>query len=416
VIRIYLFLFGLIFSNVLVAQKKVNPKTSAPKRITASIQMGADQISSYLPLLKNKRVGLIVNHTSRIGRTHLVDSLLSRKVNIKTIFAPEHGFRGQASAGAHIKSGVDPRTKLPIISLYGSKKKPTKNDLINLDVLVFDIQDVGTRFYTFLSTMVYMMEACANEDKLLIILDRPNPNGFYVDGPVLKKELSSFVGVNEVPAVHGMTLGEYAQMVNGEGWLPEQKKCSLQIISLKGYTHKTRYTPPIPPSPNLNSLRAILLYPSLVYFEGTDISVGRGTKFPFQVMGHPNWKKKGFSFTPKSMQGATSPPHMNKKCFGEDLTKTSIEEFYSKPGIRWKYLKEAYTQFSVLEKTKGNIKQDSTSFFLAGNFFDLLTGDSYVRNWVKWKSEVINIKNHYSKDIERFKKTRKKYLLYPDFE
>lgn len=285
------------------------------------ILTGADQTELWLPLIKGKYISCVVNQTSVIGKTHLVDSILSTGVNVVNIFAPEHGFRGTEDAGATILNSKDTKTGLQVISLYGSNKKPQWNDIADAEIIIFDIQDVGARFYTYISTLHYVMEACAENKKQLIILDRPNPNGFYVDGPVLEKEFSSFVGMHPVPIVHGMTIGEYAQMINGEKWLANGVQCDLIVIPCKNYDHKKYYEVKIPPSPNLKSMKAIYLYPSLCLFEGTNVSVGRGTDNPFELFGSPyleNYFKNNITFTPITKPGSKTPPFMNQQCYGFD--------------------------------------------------------------------------------------------------
>ncbi len=294
-----------------------------------------EQTEKYLPLLKGKNIALVVNQTSVIQNTHLVDSLLSHKLRIKTIFAPEHGFRGEADAGAHVANGIDKKTNLPIISLYGNNKKPTSAQLKGIDLIIFDIQDVGARFYTYISTMHYVMEACAENGIPLLILDRPNPNGMYVDGPVLDMKFQSFVGMHPIPVLHGLTVAELAKMINGEKWLKDSAQCELVNITCENYTHQTTYSLPIKPSPNLPNDQAIALYPSLCFFEGTIVSVGRGTEMPFQLYGHPSWKT-AYSFTPISTAGASSPPYQNQRCYGYNLENTSTD------GFTLSYLIQAY--------------------------------------------------------------------------
>ncbi|TXK36768.1 DUF1343 domain-containing protein [Pontibacter qinzhouensis] len=366
------------------------------------LQTGAEQTDHYLEQLEGKRVGLVVNQTSVIGKTHLVDSLLSHGILITTIFAPEHGFRGEADAGAHIKDAKDTKTGLPIISLYGNNKKPLPNQLQNVDVVVFDIQDVGVRFYTYISTMHYVMEACAENNKQLLILDRPNPNGHYIDGPVLelKKETASFVGMHPIPLVHGLTVGELANMINGEKWLAGQQKCQLTVIPLANYNHKMPYQLPVRPSPNLPNAQAIWLYPSLGLFEGTNVSVGRGTATPFQVIGSPFYKKKTFSFTPKSMPGAQDPPHKGQICYGLDLTSTKQGQ-----GFTLAYLLEMYQNSSNQDK-----------FFLSTNFINKLAGTTTLQEQVKAGKTEAEIRASWQPALSQYKEMRKRYLLYPDFE
>jgi uncharacterized protein YbbC (DUF1343 family) len=359
---------------------------------------GAYQLESYLPKLKDKRVALVVNHTSLINQTHLADTLLSLKVNVKKIFAPEHGFRGIASAGEKINSGIDEKTGLPLISLYGSTKKPSPEMLQDIDIVIFDIQDVGVRFYTYISTMHYVMEACAENNKELLVLDRPNPNGYYIAGPVLKPEFKSFVGMHPIPIVHGLTVGELALMINGEYWLTNKLQCKLEVVKVKNYTHKDRYSLPIKPSPNLPNDLSIQLYPYLGLFEGTNISVGRGTEMPFQIIGSPNPKNGSFIFTPKSMEGAKNPPHQDQKCYGIDFRANKPKE-----GFHLQYLIMMY-----------NASEDKEKFF--NNFLEKLTGTETLRNQIKEGLSEEKIKASWEADLIKYKTIRKKYLLYNDFE
>lgn len=367
-----------------------------------SIVTGAEQISSYLPLLSQKRVGLIVNHTSRIGNSHLVDTLRSLGVDIQLIFAPEHGFRGDADAGEYISSYIDKKTGIPVVSLYGSYKKPSASDLNKIDILIFDIQDVGVRFYTYLSTLVYAMESCAENKKLLLLLDRPNPNNDYVDGPVLDLQYKSFVGMLPIPIVYGLTLGEISKMINEEHWLTDSLKCTIKVIPLLHYTHTTFYSVPIKPSPNLPNDLSIRLYPSLCLFEGTNISVGRGTTSPFQLYGSP-LSKGSFSFTPKSIPGMSkSPLHENKTCYGVliDTTKSLSERTFS-----LSYIVDAYNNYTAPE-----------SFFIHNNFFEKLSGNNKLRQQIIQGKTEQEIRLSWEKDLNLYKLKRKKYLLYKDFE
>ncbi len=370
------------------------------------LQTGAEQTDLYLPLLKNKRVALVANPTSVIGSTHLVDSLLKLHINIIKVFAPEHGFRGKADAGEKVKDAKDTQTGIPILSLYGRKnRKPSAEKLKDVDIVIFDIQDVGARFYTYISTMHYVMEACAENNIPLLILDRPNPNGFYVDGPVLKPENKSFVGMHPVPIVHGMTIGEYAQMINGEKWLKNSVQTQLTIIKCKEYTHNTKYKLPIPPSPNLPNMSSIYLYPSLCLFEGTNVSVGRGTPFPFQVFGSPYIPPTDFSFTPQPTFGAKHPKHEGKKCYGYDLREFGNNEMPK--------LGKFYIQWLI---AMYNQTPNKDEFFLKNGFFNLLSGDKNIQKMIREGKTVEEIENYWQKDLSDFKNTRKKYLLYPDFE
>ena len=353
-------------------------------------------------MLKNKRVALVINHSSLVKKKHLVDTLLKRGVKVQKIFAPEHGFRGKADAGAHVKNSRDTKTGLPIISLYGTHKKPTKRDLEGIDLILFDIQDVGVRFYTYLSTLHYIMEAGAEQHIPVIILDRPNPNGNYIDGPVLQKKYRSFVGLHPVPVVYGMTIGEYAKMINGEKWLKSGVKVKLKVIPLTNYTHRSFYSLPVKPSPNLPNDRAIALYPSLAFFEGTVISAGRGTKKPFQLYGAPKYKVKKFSFIPKSRPGANYPKFKGRKCYGVDLSKVNIQKIRAKQKLNLSYLQDAYGNYP-----------DKKKFFLKNRFMDKLAGSDQLRLQIASGASEKTIRKSWEKDLEEFRHIRKKYLLYP---
>ena len=369
--------------------------------IQNTVIVGADRIALYYPMLEGKKVALVVNQTSMVGHIHLVDTLIQMGVKVIQIFAPEHGFRGTADAGASIKDGIDKKTGISIISLYGENKKPKREQLEGIDIVVFDIQDVGTRFYTYISTMSLVMEACAEMAVPLVVLDRPNPNGHYIDGPVLEEGFESFVGMHKVPVVYGMTIGEYAKMVNGEGWLKDRLSCSLTVIPCKNYDHNTYYNLPIPPSPNLPNIKSILLYPSLCFFEGTSISVGRGTKKQFQVIGHPSFQDEGFSFTPVSSPGAKYPKHENQTCYGKDLSILTKGSLFDKKQLDLSYLLEAYENF------------EGDSFFNGNNFFDKLAGTDRLKEQVKRGRTEEEIRTSWKNDIERFKIVRSKYLIYP---
>jgi uncharacterized protein YbbC (DUF1343 family) len=359
-------------------------------------QAGASQTTQYIPFLKGKRVGLLVNHTSQVSNIHLVDLLLKEKINVTTIFTPEHGFRGTADAGEAVKSGVDPASSIPLVSLYGNNKAPSKEQMQNLDVVIFDIQDVGARFYTYISSMHYMMQACADRGIPLVILDRPNPNGYYIDGPVLDMKQSSFVGMHPIPVVHGLTVAELAQMINGEGWLKEGKKCELKIVKANNYTHRTSYSLPVKPSPNLPNDTAIHLYPSLCLFEGTVVSVGRGTPFPFQVAGAPYKTFGNFEFKPVSMPGsAKNPMYENKLCYGVDLRSEDST------GFTISYLIDFYKKFSEKDK-----------FF--NNFFNKLAGNTTLQAQIKQGLSEEEIRKSWEPELSTYKEMRKKYLLYKD--
>ncbi len=365
----------------------------------ANVIVGAEQTAKYFPLLKGKRVALVVNQSSLINGEHLVDRLLNEKINIVKIFAPEHGFRGTADAGQHIKNNFDTQTGLPIISLYGKHKKPTKEDLKDVDVLLFDIQDVGVRFYTYLSTLHYIMESGVESHVSVIVLDRPNPNGDRIDGEVLNLKYKSFVGMHPVPILYGMTIGEYAKMINAEGWLKGHKKVDLTVIPLVNYTHNTPYSLPVKPSPNLPNDLSIYLYPSLAFFEGTVFSVGRGTTKQFQLYGNPYYKKHNFYFVPISREGAKYPKHKGKKCYGVDLSSESI---INGAGINLAYLLDAYKNYPYKNR-----------FFLKNHFIDKLSGSSKLREQVLAGKSAKSIKSSWQKGIKKFKAIREKYLIYP---
>ena len=391
--NITLIKYIFILLNLWVATACASAKADAPK----TLKTGAEQTNLYVSDLKGKTIALVVNHTSMIGKMHLADSLLSLGIKIKTIFAPEHGFRGTADAGEHVENGIDKKTGLPIVSLYGNNKKPSAAQLEGIDVVIFDIQDVGARFYTYTSTMHYVMEACAEQSKKLLILDRPNPNGHYVDGQVLDKKFASFVGLNPVPVVHGCTVGELAQMINGEGWLVGNKKCNLQIVKCLGYKHSTPYNPPIATSPNLPNLQSMLLYPSICFFEGTDVSVGRGTDKQFQVIGSPNLKNGSFTFTPEDKPGAKNPPQKGKLCYGEDLSKIDARN-------------QAFTLKYVIDYYKKS--DNKAKFFSSPSFFDKLAGSDTTRKQIIAGMTETQIRASWKADLDNYKTIRKKYLLY----
>ncbi|HEX8425488.1 DUF1343 domain-containing protein [Hymenobacter sp.] len=372
------------------------------------IQTGAEQTTRYLPYLKGKRVGVLGNQTSVIGKRHLVDSLKARQINIVKVFGPEHGFRGNASNGAHVQDEVDQATGIPIVSLYGAKRKPTKADMEALDVMVFDLQDVGCRFYTNINTLSDVMEACAENGKELLILDRPNPNGF-VDGPVLDMKLKSGIGKFPVPITHGMTIAEFAQMINGEGWLPNQLKCKLKIIPVQNYSHALDYTLPVNPSPNLNTQQSILLYPSLCLFEGTIISQGRGTYMPFTVLGSPELKGKySFSFTPVSIPGKSETPlHQDQVCYGLDLRKYDLSAYRKAGKINLNWLIEMYKAYPVKEKffDRSQSKQ-------MGNI-DFLAGTTLLKEQIVAGKSEQEIRKTWEPQLSTYKVMRKKYTLYP---
>jgi uncharacterized protein YbbC (DUF1343 family) len=360
-----------------------------------SFKTGADNSENYLPLLKDKKVGVVSNQTGILSnKIHLVDFLVSNAIQVQKIFAPEHGFRGTADAGELIIDGKDTKTGLPIISLYGANKKPTPEQLEGIDILIFDIQDVGARFYTYISSLHYIMEACAENNIPLVVLDRPNPNGFIIDGPILEKEFSSFVGMHPVPVLYGMTIGEYAQMINGEKWLKEEIQCNLQVIPCVDYDRNASYHLPERPSPNLPNDQAINLYASLCFFEGTNVSVGRGTDKQFQIYGSPNLPQSGFSFIPEPNFGAKEPIYKGVSCFGEDLS--TIEPVSQ---IELKWLIRAY-----------NTTEDKTAFF--NPFFTKLAGTQTLRLQIEEGISERKIKKSWKPGLDQFKEIRKKYLLY----
>lgn len=370
----------------------------------SAIETGAQQTKLFVPLLKEKQVGVVANQTSVIGKTHLIDSLLALKINVKKVFAPEHGFRGEGEAGETIKGGIDTKTGLQIVSLYGNHKKPNKEDVEGIDLMVFDIQDVGVRFYTYISTLQYVMEACAENNIELLVLDRPNPNGFFIDGPVLEKKYESFVGMQSIPVVHGLTIGEYAQMLNGEKLLANNLQCKLKVIACANYNHKMHYDLPVSPSPNLPNMASIYLYPTLCFFEGTPVSVGRGTENPFQVIGYPSFTEGNFQFTPKSMLGkAAKPMYENQSCSGIDL-----REFGSV------YIKNAKSLYLFWIISMYQSYPEKEKFFTP--FFDKLAGtDLFANQIIEGKSEE-EIRKSWQADINKYKLVRKRYLLYDDFE
>ena len=370
------------------------------------IRTGAERTELYLPMLQGKRLGVVANQTSVIGRIHLVDSLISiggEKAMIRKVFCPEHGFRGEAEAGGIIVDGVDTRTGLPVVSLYGKNRKPPAEVLEDLDVIVFDIQDVGARFYTYISTLFYVMQACAEHGKQLILLDRPNPNGFYVDGPMLDTSHRSFVGLHEVPVVYGMTIGEYGQMINGEGWLGNGLVCDMEVITCLHYDHSMLYVLPVSPSPNLPNMNSIYLYPSTCFFEGTVLSEGRGTASPFEVFGHPALENVTFSFVPESIPGKSeNPKWKGETCLGMDLRYLRDSKERDRQ-INLGWLMFAYENFP-----------DKDGFFTA--YFDKLAGSAKLRQQIMLGLSAEEIRSSWSEDLAAFKKIRKKYLLYPDFE
>ena len=360
---------------------------------------GDERTELYFHLLEGKRIALYSNHTGLANGKHIVDILKENKFDVTTILSPEHGFRGTADAGERVGDSVDEKTNIPIISMYKfGREGIDSTTAARFDILVVDIQDVGLRFYTYYITMWRLMDSCAKYGKLVIVLDRPNPNGFYVDGPILDMKYRSGVGWLPIPIVHGMTLGELALMINGEGWLTDKRKCELTVIPCKNYKHSTLYELPIPPSPNLPNIKSIYLYPSTCFFEGTVMSLGRGTSLPFQVYGHPDYKGSKYSFTPQSISGAKNPPLLGKKCYGVDLSDTD-DKYIRKQGIDLSYVIDAYKNLNIGSK-----------FFTS--FFDLLAGCSYVREMIEQGCDADEIKARWQDDVTKFKKQRAPYLIY----
>ncbi len=367
----------------------------------AEVRVGAAQTDKYFPLLEGRRVALFSNHTGMVGDRHTVDLMLDGGINVVTLFSPEHGFRGTADAGEHVGSGVDPVTGIPIASLYDGKKRgPSAETMDKLDVIVVDIQDVGLRYYTYYCTMIDLMNSAAAAGKEVIVLDRPNPNGMYVDGPILDMKYESGVGRLPIPVVHGMTMAELALMANGEGWLKEGRKVDLKTVKCDNYTHQTRYDLPIPPSPNLRTMTAIYLYPSICYFEATPVSLGRGTDKPFEIYGHPDMKGRSFDFTPRSVAGAKNPPQLDNLCHGVDLSAADKEAVIA-AGIDLGYLIDAYRDLNIGDK-----------FFTS--FFEKLIGRGDIRGMIEQGMSADEIKATWAGDVEKFKKQRKPYLLYAE--
>ena len=370
---------------------------------------GADQTEKYIDYLKNKRVAVLANPTTIIGKKSLIDSLIERGINIVKVFGPEHGFRGNASNGARVGDEKDSATGIKIISLYGAKHKPSAADLSDVDVMVFDIQDVGCRFYTYINVLKEVMESCAENDKPLLILDRPNPNGYLVDGPVLDMHLASGIGRFPIPIAHGMTIGEFAQMINGEGWLANKMKCKLKIIPVANYTHDMPYTLPVKPSPNLNTQQSVMLYPSVCLFEGTIINLGRGTYFPFTVLGAPALKDKySFSFTPVGLPGMSETPlHMNEVCYGIDLRNYNINELRKTKRLNLQWMKELYKAYPYKDKffDRSQSKQMGS--------IDGLSGDAEFKKQIMEGKSVKEIQDSWEPALSNYKTMRKKYLLYP---
>ena len=392
---------SLIVMMALIAIPAIAKKAKCDTPASGEIIVGAACTSEYVPLLKGKKVALLSNHTGVVGDKHVLDIMLEKGVDVTTIFSPEHGFRGNADAREHVNSSVDEKTGRPIASLYdGNSKRPAKKVMDGFDVLVVDIQDVGLRFYTYYVTMINLMNAAIEYDKEVVVFDRPNPNGMYVDGPILDMKYKSGVGALPIPVVHGLTMGEIANMANREGWLENGKKVKFTVILCKNYTHQSRYVLPVAPSPNLPNMHSIYLYPSTCYFEATPVSLGRGTDKPFQVYGHPNMKGYDFSFTPRSMPGAKNPPQLDRECCGRDLTRIPDDESIAK-GINLDYVIDAYR----------NLNLDDHFF---RSFFELLIGNGKVRKMIKEGKSADEIKATWSEDVARFKEQRRPYLLYAE--
>lgn len=386
-----LLLIIILFSNSCIAKNSHSSEET--------IVVGAEKFSEYLPLLQNKRVGLMVNPTSRTKEQHLVDALIGRKINVSLIFAPEHGFRGEHGAGETVKDSRDLKTGIKIVSLHGKNKKPQPEQLNQVDVLIFDIQDVGVRFYTYISSMHYLMEACAENDIPLIVLDRPNPNGDYIDGSILEEEFKSFVGMHSIPIVHGLTVGELALMINGEAWLGNEKQCDLTVIKVLNYDHNTRYSLPIKPSPNLPNDLSVRLYPSLAFFEATPVSVGRGTEWPFQVLGYSDKNMGTFSFKPKTIRGSWKElNHAGDTLYGEKI------KVSQHAGITLKYLVDWYAR----------LKSENIDLISRPSFLDKLSGSSRLREQLATGMQAEDIQNSWIPQLLKYQFVRKKYLLYPD--
>ncbi len=386
-VKLFLVILGTVLIHISCAQEQ-------------PLVTGAENSKGYLSLLKHKNVGVVANPASMVERHHLVDFLLQKKIRIEKIFSPEHGFRGTADAGEKIADGRDIKTGIPIVSLYGNHKKPTEVDLKHIDVVVFDLQDVGVRFYTYISTLHYVMEACAELHIPLIVLDRPNPNCYFIDGAVLQASCKSFVGMHPVPVVYGMTIGEYAQMINGEKWLKNGVHCQLKVVPILGWKRTDNYELPVKPSPNLPNSLSVTLYPSLCFFEGTVVSCGRGTDFPFQCFGHPRLAKGKFYFVPRSIVGASkNPKFKGVKCYGHDFRAISEVDFRKNKKINLSYLIQAYQQL-----------KDKTAFFNA--FFEKLAGNKQLQKQIEQGLSEQEIRASWQRDLNRFKQVRKKYLIY----
>lgn len=408
---VYLSAVLILFPVIMVLAPACNGSTEADRQSPSSdslikepqILPAAYNTGAYIPYLRNKKAALVANPTSRINEIHLLDTLLAAGIDVERVLAPEHGFRGEAEAGEHVQSGTDKKTGVRIISLYGSNRKPTTDDLAGIDIVIFDIQDVGVRFYTYISTMHYVMERCAEMGIEFMVLDRPNPNGHYIDGPVLEPQYSSFIGMHPVPLVHGMTPGEFARMINGEGWLENNMKVELKVIPVENYDHNDHYLLPVAPSPNLPNMKSIYLYPSLGLFEGTVMSIGRGTDMPFQVVGHPRLDTGMIYFTPRSIPGVSKhPKHEGTKCRGWDLRDTAMA-LRDQKKLHLQWLIDSYSRLNA-----------GDDYFRS--FFYKLSGNNKLRNKIEQGWTEKQIKESWQQELEEFLVIRKKYLLYPDFE
>lgn len=410
--RLYYYGFGLLCAPfflyfLLAFGKAQSAETTDKSPFDSDIETGAEQMHLYLHFLKGKRLALVVNHSSLVKERHLVDTLQALGVDIRRIFAPEHGFRGEADAGEQISNQRDKKTGIEIVSVYGKQKKPQPKELEDIDLILFDIQDVGLRFYTYTSTMSYMMEAAAQASLPFLVLDRPNPNGHYIDGPILQAAQRSFVGLHPVPIVHGLTVAEYARMINGQGWLGDSLRCDLYYVECRNYSHKQFYELPVAPSPNLRSMRSIYLYGSLCFFEGTTASLGRGTNKPFECYGHPQSSIGDYRFVPRSGPGSKYPPQEGKSCRGFDLSELPLRQLQQERSLNLSYLLTLYQALPKAEQAR---------FFLKNKFFDLLAGNSILRQQIQQGLSAEAIRASWQEELYSYQSMRKNYLLYPDFE
>ncbi len=391
----------LLVICLFACQQKPVSQTIGNELTRNSLLVGAENTFAYFPLLSGKSVAVVANQTSVIKAEHLVDRLIAADIQVKKVFAPEHGFRGKADAGETVNDELDAKTGLPIISLYGKNKKPSPEVLQDVDIVVFDIQDVGVRFYTYISTLHYVMEACAESGTKLLVLDRPNPHAHYVDGPMMEEEYKSFVGMHDVPVIYGLTIGEYAKMINGESWLKGGIKCDLEVVFCMNYNRQKHYALPIKPSPNLPNALSVQLYPSLCFFEGTTISAGRGTNKQFQCYGHPKLDKPD-SFTPQANEGAKYPKFKNELIQGVDLSGLTTQDVFEENGLNLSYLLDAYA----------NLEAAENNFFLDNNFFEKLAGTKNLRKQILEEKSAEEIKASWQTDLDEYKKVREKYLAY----